>query len=76
MVRGISELFPAVDSQDLNASALLIHAGHDIAGFYTFETSNDDMYFPLLDREDIHRELMQEQPEQPSRSILIIQVLI
>ena len=58
MVRSISELFPAVDGHDLNASALLIHAGHDIAGFYTFETPNDDIYFPLLDREDIHRELL------------------
>ena len=57
-VLDIEEIFPAVDQESFNASALFVHASDEIAGFYTFETPSDDVYYPLMSDDNVMQELI------------------
>jgi hypothetical protein len=54
----VKEYFPEMDETRFNKSSLFIQGVGRIAGFYTFDTDGDYAHFPLLNRGDIHSELV------------------
>ncbi|MBU0673208.1 MAG: hypothetical protein KJ950_01035 [Proteobacteria bacterium] len=53
----INGLFPGVSDSMLNRSAMMIKGEQDLAGFSILATSGDDLYYPLLDQDDISQKL-------------------
>lgn len=56
--RELAGLFPGVADATLDRSSLLIEAAEELSGYVTLATSGDDLYYPLLDQDDLRQELI------------------
>jgi hypothetical protein len=54
----LAALFPSLGTEAFRSSSLSIDSQGEITGFYSYETSSSQAYFPLMTGENVHSDLL------------------